>query len=402
MQKHGGCDDSQINQTVLSRREALRLLGLAVGSCALLPELAFGKPSDETQHKIDQAQAQYDKKKQDLEDLSIEAEKVNVELSDTMGKIDQLQTDIQKTQGKIEEQEESLKQRQQTLAERVSKTYKLGPSSLLNLVLSSTTFDELTSNIYYADRIAQYDQDLVSEIQQTQKQLEEEKASLNNQLATQERLRETQQEQVERYQKKQAEVQELMSSLSADIERLGTQRDKEIAEELEAARIAEQKRKEEEERRRKQQEANNYAGGGNRPDTADSIDSSGGSGSLARVLSSCHSTPSPGAGMCAAWVSRVFANAGFGYYGGNANNMYWSWCKSSNRASLKPGMIVAVSTHPGTPAGRIYGHIGIYIGGGLIMDNIGYINTQGLDSWISYYGKTVPVRWGWIGGIALS
>ena len=65
-------------------------------------------------------------------------------------------------------------------------------------------------------------------------------------------------------------------------------------------------------------------------------------------------------------------------------------------------MIVAVSTHPHTAAGRIYGHVGIYIGDGVVMDNIGSIRSISLDEWVSYYGATVPARWGWAGGMVLS
>ena len=95
-------------------------------------------------------------------------------------------------------------------------------------------------------------------------------------------------------------------------------------------------------------------------------------------------------------------NAGYGFVAGNANDMYAEFCYSSNRADLRPGMAVAVSTHPHTSAGRIYGHIGMYVGDGTVMDNIGYIRSISLDEWISYYGETVPVRWGWLNGIVLS
>ena len=85
-------------------------------------------------------------------------------------------------------------------------------------------------------------------------------------------------------------------------------------------------------------------------------------------------------------------NAGYGFVSGNANDMYAEFCFSSNRAELKPGMAVAVSTHPHSSAGRIYGHIGMYVGNNTVMDNIGYIRTTTLDEWCSYYGETVPVR----------
>ena len=98
----------------------------------------------------------------------------------------------------------------------------------------------------------------------------------------------------------------------------------------------------------------------------------------------------------------VFDNAGYGYAGGNANDMYNWWTTSSNRSDLKPGMIVAVSTHSHTSAGRIWGHIGIYVGDGIMMDNIGYIRTISVNEWINYYSTTVTPRWGWLMGIVLS
>ena len=125
-------------------------------------------------------------------------------------------------------------------------------------------------------------------------------------------------------------------------------------------------------------------------------------GSQERVIEACHSTPSPGSGLCAMWVSMVFSNAGLGYSSGNANDMFYWWTTSSDLSELKPGMIVAVPTHSHTYAGRIYGHIGIYIGGGIMMDNVGFIRTITVDEWINYYSTTVTPRWGWLAGIELT
>lgn len=117
--------------------------------------------------------------------------------------------------------------------------------------------------------------------------------------------------------------------------------------------------------------------------------------------------PSPGAGWCAAWVSSVFADAGYGSFGGNACNMYDDWCTSSDKADLKPGMIVAVGTTDGaTDAGTIYGHVGIYIGNNQVIHNIGNISVMDLDEWIAFYGHSGEGRnqakWGWLGGNDLS
>ncbi len=95
-------------------------------------------------------------------------------------------------------------------------------------------------------------------------------------------------------------------------------------------------------------------------------------------------------------------NAGFSRVRGNANDMYNAWCTSSSKANLRVGMLIAVSTHSHTSAGRIYGHIGIYIGDNRVMHNVGNIETQDLDYWISFYGTTVTPRWGWANGINLA
>lgn len=121
------------------------------------------------------------------------------------------------------------------------------------------------------------------------------------------------------------------------------------------------------------------------------------------IVNSAYATPSPGQGLCAAWVSNVFRNAGYGFYGGNACDMCRSWCHSSNRNELKVGMIIADVSHPGTgPAGLTYGHVGIYIGNNKVMSNEGPITVKSLDRFISFYGAGTGCKWGWLGGIDLS
>lgn len=121
------------------------------------------------------------------------------------------------------------------------------------------------------------------------------------------------------------------------------------------------------------------------------------------IVNSAYATPTPGQGLCAAWVSNVFMNAGYGFYGGNACDMCRSWCHSSNRNELKVGMIIADVSHPGTgSAGLTYGHVGIYIGNNKVMSNEGPITVKSLDAFIRFYGAGTGCRWGWLGGIDLS
>ena len=116
------------------------------------------------------------------------------------------------------------------------------------------------------------------------------------------------------------------------------------------------------------------------------------------IFDAAKQTPSPGNGLCAMWVSQVYSKAGLGYPSGNANDMFWQYCWSTNPSDLKVGMIVAVPTHTRTSAGRVYGHVAIYIGDGMVMENADGINVQSLQSWTDWYGTTYAPRWGFAAG----
>ncbi|HEL1270323.1 TPA: CHAP domain-containing protein [Streptococcus equi subsp. zooepidemicus] len=114
-----------------------------------------------------------------------------------------------------------------------------------------------------------------------------------------------------------------------------------------------------------------------------------------KIVNAAYITPSPGAGWCAMWVSQVYQNAGLGYIGGNANDMYRNYTFTSDRSKLKVGMLVAVeSSSSGSTAGLTYGHVGIYIGDGKVIDNIGRIRVTTLDDWIATFCQHHPVGFG--------
>jgi len=113
------------------------------------------------------------------------------------------------------------------------------------------------------------------------------------------------------------------------------------------------------------------------------------------IVDACYITPSPGAGWCAMWVSQVYQNAGLGYIGGNANDMYRNFTYTSDPSELQVGMLVAVeSSSSGGELGAIYGHVGIYIGDGKVMDNIGKVRVTSLENWIATFCKHSPPGFG--------
>ena len=106
---------------------------------------------------------------------------------------------------------------------------------------------------------------------------------------------------------------------------------------------------------------------------------------------------------CAEYVMRVYERAGISRAnGGDARDIFWRWCTSSDLSTLKPGMVIAVPTHAGTSAGRIWGHVAVYVGGGMVRDNVGYLRMTPVNDWIAYYSSITSPKWGWYGGIALA
>lgn len=108
-------------------------------------------------------------------------------------------------------------------------------------------------------------------------------------------------------------------------------------------------------------------------------------------------------GMCAGWVSDIYSRA-FGYrpaftgcsYHPGQNNACDMWATFSGRGDLEVGMIIAVQ-HTGTSGdGYEYGHVGIYVGGGMVVHRTaGRVQQESVEDWISEFDTYNQVRWGW-------
>ncbi len=381
----------------ISRRQACVLLGaaslasVAAAGKALTSAVSTAQAEEATLAALGAAQEQYAAVQAQIDQLAAEAEALNIELSNTLDAIEIKSNEIEITKAAVAQTQAELEECQDQLAIYVSSAYKSGPTSELDVILSSASYEELFQNIYYLTKINDSTAALIEHTKEVKQQLTDQQAELEAQYAELEALRDQQQWQLSEIQDRKNSAYSLLSSLGEEVAALTEQYNQELIAQAEAAAAA--------------AAAAAASGGG---DSGGGSSGGGGGGgtsyggaSASAVVNACYSTPSPGAGWCAAWVTYVFQNAGVGSFYGDACDMYSSWCYSSDRGSIQPGMIVAVSTHSGSAAGQIYGHIGIYVGGGTVMDNIGYIRSIDLGSWISYYGDTVTPRWGWLGGVAL-
>lgn len=397
--------DSILSQE-LSRRTALKALFGAASAAVLfgLPARAHAaEATKETTDKLNAAQAQLDEVQAQLDGIANEYAALANKNAQTLNDIEGVQGQIDSTQAQIDEKKAELKKKRGDLSDRVSASYKSGGTNILSLLLASGSFEELVANAHYVEKINKSDRDAIEDIQTIQEELDAQKTELESQKADLEKLKDQQTAQMQDMQAKQQEVQTVLSGLSDDVKELMAQRDSEI---LAAAQAEEAARKAAAAAAAAANKNNSYSGGsgsGGGSYAPGTPQQNAGSGKQQAVVNACYSTPSPGQNWCAAWVTNVFRNAGVGYFGGNACDMFNAWCYSSDRSALQVGMIVADSSHSGTGApGLLYGHVGIYIGGGIVMSNEGPITSRSLDSFISFYGTGSGVRWGWLGGVVLS
>ena len=397
--------DSILSQE-LSRRTALKALFGAASAAVLfgLPARAHAaEATKETTDKLNAAQAQLDEVQAQLDGIANEYAALANKNAQTLNDIEGVQGQIDSTQAQIDEKKAELKKKRGDLSDRVSASYKSGGTNILSLLLASGSFEELVANAHYVEKINKSDRDAIEDIQTIQEELDAQKTELESQKADLEKLKDQQTAQMQDMQAKQQEVQTVLNGLSDDVKELMAQRDSEI---LAAAQAEEAARKAAAAAAAAANKNNSYSGGsssGGGSYAPGTPQQNAGSGKQQAVVNACYSTPSPGQNWCAAWVTNVFRNAGVGYFGGNACDMFNAWCYSSDRSALQVGMIVADSSHSGTGApGLIYGHVGIYVGGGIVMSNEGAITSKSLDAFIRFYGTGSGVRWGWLGGIALS
>ena len=127
----------------------------------------------------------YAEVEQQLDELAADYEQLSIEQSETLAQIEEISAQIAETEAQIASAEEDIEKLEAQLAEqrerlgkRVSSAYKAGGSNVLSVFLSSETFEELGSNIYYLDKISAQDRQMIDDVEETKERLDARKADL--------------------------------------------------------------------------------------------------------------------------------------------------------------------------------------------------------------------------------
>ena len=327
--------------------------GLVLGATVLtgLPTIALADTPAELQAKLDQANSH-------LSGLYDEASRVSEEVNKT-------QEDLDATNAEIEQKTAELAQAQDTLSRRVASNYKTGGVSLVSILFDSTSFEDMVNRITYASKVSDSDAQIIQQVKDIQSELDQKRAE-------QQQLLDDLKAQQSELDGKVAEAQSYVSSLDQQVQ------DALEAERAAAAAAAEAAQREAE--REAENNGGNYVpnagnqnsnSNGNNSNNNGGSNSSSGSGSASGSLSASQRN----AIVSAAW-SKVGCSYVYGATGPNAYDCsdFVQYCYaqagiSLPRTTYAQGACGTTTSNP--QAGDIVcwgGHVGIYIGGGMMID----------------------------------
>ena len=370
---------------------------LALGGC---PVPATAATSAELQTQLEAATKQ-------LNTLAAAAEQAGNDLATVTSELEDTKAQIEQTQSDIEEEQKQLEANQSELGILVSDQYKTGGANVVTLLLSSGSFSSLISNVHYADKAAEHPQNMITETRELKESLEQKKTDLEEQQKKQEEL-------VAEQQKKSDAANAAVAEAQGYYDQLSTEVKEKIAEEEEAAR----KKAEEDARaqasaiqQQGQQSGNNggsaggnsgsAGNGGNSSGNSSSGSSSGStsgsssSGSSSSGGSSSGSASVTPSGSASAMVQRAYSVIGSGYsYTGykwtGSTSSSWFTCSGlvdyamgygpwSNSPATFRNKVRYLTYDVGSlsygdlvffKSGSRISHVGIYIGGGQMIDSI--------------------------------
>lgn len=152
----------------------------------------------ELQRKIDEAQKALERNKANQKQVLAELwrleqnmEQTKKELDNVSSQLDVAVAEVKQAEQRLADTEDKLNKQQQLLAARLPAIYKLGPVSYLEVLLSSTTFSDLVSRMTLVSSLVRCDRELISSLEEKQKEHAAALADLQQKKARLESLKST-------------------------------------------------------------------------------------------------------------------------------------------------------------------------------------------------------------------
>ena len=159
--------------------------------CSIMP-VVLAVDSTELQDRQKEVQEQINKTNDELSDLKMDItenleqvqkldEKIataEAELSETSEKVQILQTTIQQLEEQQKTEQEKYNTQKEIFEERVVALYEAGDTQYLDIILKSTSITDFISSYYVLSEIADYDSEMLQEIGERKRNIENTKEKL--------------------------------------------------------------------------------------------------------------------------------------------------------------------------------------------------------------------------------
>lgn len=190
------------------------------------------KESSDIDGKIKETEKELSHVEENLTGIMADIRELTAEISEYEKEIYNLDVEISDLQDKISEAEENLKQAEEDYAhqkelfeKRLVATYKMGETTYLDVLLSSTNIVDFISKYHMVSLIAEYDNNLLNEIERNKQIIEEAKTTLENSKKEVETLKNNKQSTANALKASQATKKGYMNDLTAEQKTLQDQLD---------------------------------------------------------------------------------------------------------------------------------------------------------------------------------
>lgn len=220
------------------KQKHVKMVAIAISAMMLLSILAgILSPVFAYENELEQAQAELEEIERQAAAIEAELDQLAISKSNTYAQIEALDRQIETVNSQInatmkviEELAEDIEVQEQLLAEaivqlneqyelfktRMRVMYENGDASYLEILLSSSNFFDMLSNIEITNQIMQYDQDLFDSYTENAKQVEAAKLKLEEDKAEEEEQKASLDAQYQTLSASQAQSEKILSNLIAE------------------------------------------------------------------------------------------------------------------------------------------------------------------------------------------
>lgn len=151
-----------------------------------------------------------------IDSLAAELKDCQNSLDENEGNLQKLATEIVNKEQEITQTTQKLDAAKEVLSKRVRSSYKSGVASMLELIMGSTSMEDLVSRIHYMDSVSQEDAHTINDVRDLSRELASQKSALEEQQAKEKAQGEKLQSQIDDIQSMLSEAQSYYNSLSAE------------------------------------------------------------------------------------------------------------------------------------------------------------------------------------------